>query len=373
MEKWSQERAWEWYHSRPWIRGCNFMSSDCANRVDQWQEYGFEEKFETAKRELALLSETGFNSIRIILEYIVWEKEHDGFMQRLEQYIDAAAQNGISCMIVFGNDCMPPKEELLKRMHLGKQHVDWGYHGGRKVSQHGAFDGAGYSLLDEPKLAEKHYAFVREVVTKYKDDNRVLMWDVFNEPGNSKRGSMSLPHLKKFIEIIREINPVQPLTVGIWSQTTNHDALFEIEKYGLENSDIISYHNYSSYANNIEEMNILRKYGRPVINTEWLNRCGGNTVEEMFPLFWLERIGCYNWGFVAGKYQTYEPWNGVWDGYREKPENYRDFDFTKWLHDLYRPSLNPYNPSEIEIIKKFSDLADADLKNNADRVPSAKQ
>ena len=51
--KWSKERAWEWYNARPWIRGCNFMSSDCANHIDQWQEYEFEERFETTKRELA--------------------------------------------------------------------------------------------------------------------------------------------------------------------------------------------------------------------------------------------------------------------------------------------------------------------------------
>ena len=165
--KWSEEKVWKWYNQRPWIRGCNFMSSDCANRVDQWQEYGFEERFETTKRELKLVKETGFNSIRIIPEFIVWLKEHNGFMERFERYIEEAHKNGISCMVVLGNDCMPPKEEALKRMNLGEQHVDWGYHGGRKVSQHGVFNGAGYSLLDEPEYAEKYYEFVREIVTKY--------------------------------------------------------------------------------------------------------------------------------------------------------------------------------------------------------------
>lgn len=360
--KWSREKAWEWYNSRTWIRGCNFMSSDCANRIDQWQEYGFEERFETTKRELALAAETGFNSIRIIPEFLVWEKEHGGFMDRFERYIEAAHQNGISCMIVLGNDCMPPKEEALKRMYLGEQKVDWGYHGGRKVSQHGTFAGAGYSLFDEPEYADKFMEYAREIVTKYKDDERVIIWDVFNEPGNSKRDSMSMPLLKRLLEMIREIGPIQPLTVGIWSQSTELDKLMEIEKFGLENSDIVSYHNYNSYANNIEELHILKKLGRPVVNTEWLNRCEGNTVEDMIPLFFLEKIGCYNWGFVAGKYQTYEPWNGIWDKYKTNPENYATFDFTKWFHDLYRPSLNPYNPNEIKVIKYFSNLADKEVQ-----------
>lgn len=360
--KWSKEKAWEWYNANSWIRGCNYMSADCANRIDQWQEYEFEERFETTKKELKLMAELGYNSIRIIPEFIVWEKEHDGFMERFERCITLAAQNNISCMVVLGNDCMPPYEEALKRMNLGKQHVDLGYHGGRKVSQHGTFNNAGYSLLDEPEYAKKYYVFVEELVKKYKNDERIIMWDVFNEPGNSNRNSMSLPHLKKFLEIIRDIDPIQPSTIGIWSQSINLENLKEIEKFGLENSDIISYHNYNSYENNIEELKILKKFGRPIINTEWLNRCGENTVEAMFPLFYLEKIGRYNWGFVAGKYQTFEPWNWIWDSYKENPKAYDNFDFTKWFHDLYRPNHNPYNPKETNLIKKFCDLADKEMQ-----------
>ena len=79
----------------------------------------------------------------------------------------------------------------------------------------------------------------------------------------------------------------------------------------------------------------------------------------MFPLFYLEKIGCYNWGFVAGKYQTYEPWNGTWTRYEQDPT--LDVDFTKWFHDIYRPSLHPYDPREIVIFQKFAALADADF------------
>ncbi len=357
--RWSKERAWEWYNNHSWIRGCNFMSSDCANRIDQWQEYGFEERLQTADRELKLAAETGFNSIRIILEFYVWKHEHDGFMERLERYIQTAAKHGITCTVVFGNDCMPPKEEALKRFYLGKQNWDLGWHGGRKVSQHGTFGEAGYHLLDDPKTAEEHYEWVREIVEKYKNDERILIWDVFNEPGNSNRKSMSLPHMKKFFEIIRKINPIQPLTSAIWSCFTV-EKLSEIERFALDNSDIVSYHNYSSYEDNIWILKRLKKLGRPIVNTEWLARCLNNNVQEMYPLFYLENIGCYCWGFVAGKYQTYEPWNYVWEAYEKNPN--LNWDFTKWFHDLYRPSLRPYDPREIDLIKRFSKKADEDFE-----------
>ena len=60
---WSKERAWEWYNNHTWLRGCNYMSADCANRMDQWQEYGFEERFQTADEELALAASIGFNTL----------------------------------------------------------------------------------------------------------------------------------------------------------------------------------------------------------------------------------------------------------------------------------------------------------------------
>lgn len=365
-ERWSKERIWDWYNSRPWIRGCNYMSADCANRIDQWQELGFEERLETTDKELALMAETGFNSIRIILEFIVWKQQHDGFMERFERYLSVCAKHGISCMVVFGNDCMRPKGLEMNR--IGEQSVDWGYHGGRKLSQHGSL-GVGYSLLDEPELALEHYEMVREIVTKYKDDERIIIWDIFNEPGNSRRGSMSLPHMLKYIEIIRQIDPIQPITTGVFSAgfcltdgRPDLSKLSEIEKAGLENSDIISYHDYYSYEQNIQIINELKKLGRPILNTEWLARCLGNNIEELFPLFFLEKIGCYNWGFVAGKYQTYEPWNSVWERYEKNPD--LKWDFTKWFHDLYRPNHRPYNPTEINLIKKFCAFADKDFEQN---------
>ncbi|MBO5199843.1 MAG: cellulase family glycosylhydrolase [Clostridia bacterium] len=366
-ERWSKERIWEWYDARPWLRGCNFMGSDCANRIDQWQELGFEERLETADRELALCAETGFNTVRLIPEFIVWYQEHDGFFERFDRYLDVCAKHGISAMVVLGNDCMPPMHDGWKMPSVGEQHYDWGYHGGRKISQHGQFNTVGYHLLDDPKFVQPHYDFVREIVTRYKDDERIIIWDVYNEPGNSNRKDMSLPHLKKFFEICREIDPIQPLTCGLWrgilgGKFEEDKIEMEIQKFGYDNSDIISFHQYGTYENNCALIKCLRRSGRPLINTEWLARCQHNNVEEIFPLYYLEKIGCYCWGFVAGKYQTYEPYNSAWSRYEKDPKI--DFDFTKWFHDLYRPSLRPYNPKEIEIIKRFCSLADEDFKKD---------
>ena len=366
--RWSKERIWEWYNSRPWLRGCNYMSADCANRIDQWQELGFEERFKTTEEELKLMQETGFNTVRLIIEYVVWKEEHDGFMERFERYISLCAKYGISCMIVLANDCMPPKTEFWKMPCLGEQQYDWGYHGGKKQSQHGAHtEPAPHFYLDEEESREDYFRMVEEIVTRYKNDERICIWDVYNEPGHSRRQNITLPNLKRMFEIVRACEPSQPLTAGLFKISGDENIpLNDVEQYALDNSDIVSYHFYRDYNEHIKIIKRLKKEGRPIMNTEWLGRCLGNDIFSLFPLFYLEKIGCYNWGFVAGKYQTYEPWEKTWQLY-ESGEN-TNVDFTKWFHDLYRPNHRPYDPKEIELIKEFCKLADEEFNKQEEAL-----
>ena len=39
----------------------------------------------------------------------------------------------------------------------------------------------------------------------------------------------------------------------------------------------------------------------------------------------------------------------------------KQYDMTKWFHDLYRSSHRPYDPKEIELIRRFNGLADEDF------------
>ena len=370
---WTKERAWEWYGRLPWLRGCNFMGSDCVNRVDQWQALGFEKRFETADRELALAASIGYNTVRLLVEqqgFVVWMAEHDGFMERFERTVALCAKHGIRPMIVLANDCMRPKS-IWRLQRVGPQTYDWGYHGGRKLSQHGSFPNEmGYSVLDDPALSEKFYAMCRELMTKYRADGRIILWNLFNEPGNSRRWHVSVPHLQRLFRMGWEIDPIQPLAADLWS-TMGKDPEKPAEKVAGELSDVISYHCYGNYESQVRVIaSLRRRYGRPLFNTEWLHRINHNDVQSAYPLFYLEKVACYNWGFVAGLYQTYEPWESLW---RQLDEGKGDeLDFTKWQHDLFRPSLRPYDPKEIATIKRFNKLADDDFASAGPATGAAK-
>ena len=355
FSQWSAAKARKWHEETPWLRGCNYLPADCCNRIAFWQELDFETHLATMDRELALMESIGFNSIRVILEFLVWDRQHDGFMARFERVLECAARHRIVLVVCFGNDCVVPKNAEYKMPQLGIQHYDWGYHGGRRNSPHQNHAGeVGYDpFLDEPESAERFYAMVREIVGRYAGDPRIAMWDLFNEPGHTNRGEVTLRHLKQFFVEARRQETLQPVTSGVWHRPGKWTAA---EKYALEVSDVVSFHNYNSFDSTVREIALLRALDRPLMVTEWLNRINRNDVRELFPLFFLEKIGCWNWGFVAGLSQTYEPYNSYFDNPLAPDGLPRDF--TKWMHDLFRPSLRPYDPGEIELIKTYCALAD---------------
>ena len=360
--RWTKEEAWKWYEAYPWIRGCNYMSADSANRVDQWQSLGFEERMKTTEEEFRLARETGFNSIRVLIEYVVWKEEHDGFLERFDRYLDLAAKYGLSVMVVLANDGMPAKGPDYKLPYIGEQTYDWGYHGGRKHSPHAVqTEPAPHFYLDDPVTREDYFRMVSEIVRLHRTDERIIVWDVYNEAGHSNRKEISIPNVKRMFELVRAEDPVQPLTACVCPRRDEARELPEIEKICLENSDVISYHFYHNFQRHAEILKHLKAYGRPLFCTEWLCRCFHNNVADLFPLFYMEGIACYNWGFVAGKYQTYEPWELVWTNVENGTYDDVHVDFTKWFHDLYRPNHRPYDPEEIGIIQKYAGLADREF------------
>ena len=369
---WSKERAWEWYDAQPWLRGCNYMPASAAGFADMWQEYGCEARFAEMDRELALAEKTGFNVVRFLVSPGVWMAEHDGFMARFERCLALLGKHKMRAIVMLGNDCSSPKE-LWKPFKPGPQPTDWGYHGGKKVSEHGSLpDAVGYTILDDPKLNPKFYAMCEELVAKYRTDPRIAFWNLWNEPGNNNRGRITLPHVRKLFELCWRIDPVQPLAADVWcdrygmgfpqgAKVSQPRADREAaQKLAGELSDIISYHCYEPYERQVTLIRDLRRhYGRPLVNTEWLARIRGCNVSDCYPLFYVAKVGAVNWGLVAGRFQSYEPWEGMWK--EIECGGGKQYDMTKWFHDLYRPSHRPYDPKEIELIRWFNGLADEDF------------
>ena len=371
---WTKEKAWEWYNAQPWIRGCNYMPASAANRYDMWQVWDCERRFEEMDRELALAESIGFNAVRVIIAedngFAVWCEDRAGYMRNLERFLALCGKHRIRVILCLGNDCSRPKE-MWSVPKPGPQPYDIGYHGGRKKSQHGSFPGAiGFISADDPELRPKFFQMCGEVMEKYKDDDRVLFWNIWNEPGNNRRGKVSTPLVKEMFELAWKIGVKHPCAADLWRGKLEPN-LETAEGIAAAWSDIISYHCYSPLHSQVKFAKELKaKFGRPMVNTEWLARIRGCDVQDCYPFFAQERIGCTCWGFVAGKYQTYEPWEGMW---KQVEKGYRGYKMTKWFHDLFRPSLRPYDPEEIDIIKHVNAQMDAEREGKSLRAKIAKK
>ena len=353
---WPVERARAWVDAQPWIRGCNYMPASAANHFDTWQSYGAEERIAEVERELALAEEIGFNTIRVIITaewgFAAWHLEHDAFMANFERMLSAAARYGIRVVPVLGSDCARPKE-LWNLPTPGPQPYDIGYHGGRRRTQHGSDPQAvGFTALDDPELRPRFYAMCRELLTKYRDDDRILFWNLWNEPGNANRGERTLKDLRELFELAWSVDPKQPLAADVWSGDfgTGNDLGFPVvsnrvavQALAGDLSDIVSFHLYERYDVQKKVIAALRKrWGRPLVNTEWLRRTNGDEPATSYPAFAQEKVGCLCWGFVNGRYQTHEPYEPHW---KDKFTYAGDGgDVTRWFHDLFRPSHHPYDP-----------------------------
>lgn len=353
--QWSKERAWEWHNARPWVRGFNYLPSNCTFQYEMWQEYGFEERMQVMEKEIALAQSVGFNSVRMAMYFEPWKADRDGYMARLERVLQLLDSHGFTMMAKFGNDCTVPKEEYAAPV-LGPQKTDWGYHGGVKRSPHRAGLDVGWIPMDDPALEPQYYEWLRDIISAHKDDPRVVVWNLWNEPGNTKRFDRSEKYLRRFFEIAREIGPIQPLTADSWLMTFNKDLtdplsnLRDIEFLAMELSDIVSFHHYGKFEHVVATVDALKKkYGRPLYNTEWLHRIFDNNVKTLYPLFWLEGIGSYHYGLVEGRAQYYEPWESLRGS---------ALPIDRWQHDIFRANHRPYSHEEMQIFKQFNDIAE---------------
>jgi hypothetical protein len=292
QQRWTEEKAWDWYKKQPWIVGCNFLPSTAVNDVEMWQAETFDPK--TIDRELGMAEDLGLNSVRVFLNYVVWKADPGGFKKRFSQFLKIADKHGISVMPIFFDDCAFAGKEPK----VGKQDDPVpGPHNSGWVPSPGKS-----RVLDStcwPDLEK----YVKDMVGSFRKDRRIIIWDLYNEPANDGMGEKSRPLMEAVFAWAREMKPVQPLTVGAWS-----DFNAPIQRRMMELSDVISFHGYDNPSGMEGKIKICAEYGRPVICTEWLLRQGNNKIENILPMFHGRRIGCYNWGFVAGRTQTYFPW-----------------------------------------------------------------
>jgi hypothetical protein len=342
---WAPEKANVWHSRVGWLVGCNFSPSTAINQLEMWQAESFDPA--TIDRELGFAQDLGFNTVRVFLHNLVWTQNPKAFLKRMDQFLAMADEHHIKPIFVFFDSCWDPDPKL------GKQHDPTPF-----VHNSGWVQSPGRDYIEHPERLDELKPYVQGVLGHFRDDPRIAVWDLFNEPDNlndnsygksefSEKQKTTLSLLKKVFAWAREVHPSQPVTSGVWRGTWGDESkLSAFEKVQLDESDVISFHNYGKPEELKECIANLQRYHRPIICTEYMARPNGSTFDPELGIFKLTGVGACNWGFVAGKTQTIFPWDSWTKKYTAEPP--------LWFHDILRPDGTPYKPEEVAYIRKVT-------------------
>lgn len=347
---WSEEKANAWYENQPWLVGANFVPSNAINQLEMWQAETWSP--ELIDKELGWAADLGMNTMRVYLHDIPYWTDKEGFKSRISEFLDICQKHDIRPMLVIFDSVWDPSPDAGTQPEP-KQ----GLHNSGWVQSPGA------EFLSDSSKWPQLREYVVDLVGNFKDDERILAWDIVNEPDNDNANSYGNNNLKEELANkkemgvalvkaafgwAREANPSQPITsapwYGDWSST---DKMNEMNRWLFTHSDIITFHNYDTPEDFKERVEFLKQFNKPMICTEYMARPTGSTFQNILPIAKENNVGMINWGLVAGKSNTIYPWDSWQQAYDDEPP--------VWFHDIFREDGTPYIPEEVAFIKEITE------------------
>jgi hypothetical protein len=345
-QRWSEAQANAWYENQAWPVGANFLPSTAINQLEMWQAESFDPV--TIDRELGWAEKIGMNTMRVFLHNLLWEQDPKGFEQRIDAFLTIAAKHHIRPVFVLFDSCWDPSPKL------GPQHPPI-----PGVHNSGWVQAPGMEILTDPAQYPRLQKYVAGVVGAFANDSRILAWDVWNEPDNANDSSYGQLEPANKVALVnwllpqafawaRSVHPTQPLTSGVWrGDWSSLETMSLTAKIQIEQSDVISFHDYNWPEEFEAHVVQLEQFHRPLLCTEYMARGAGSTFDTVLPIARKYRVAAINWGLVAGKSQTYLPWDSWQRPYvLEKP--------TVWFHDVFYADGKPYREREVEIIRSLT-------------------
>lgn len=326
-KRWTEEKAKAWYAEHEWITGANFVPSTAINQLEMWQMETWDP--ETIDRELGYAKGIGFNTMRVYLHSLAYKADKEGFKERMGDYLKIADGHDIKTIFVIFDDVWDANPKIGKQPEPkpGTHNSGWVQDPGYPASK------------EEANFAELG-VYVKDIMKTFAQDERVLFWDLYNEPGNNDKRNESMPLLKAVFGWAREVNPSQPVSVGLWRWD-----LQDLNTYQAQHSDIITYHDYEGPEWHKRVLELLKTHDRPMVCTEYMARTRDSRFSNTLPLLKENNIGAINWGLVNGKSNTIYAWDTPIKGGEEPIE---------WFHDVFRKDGTPYRQDEVDLIKKLN-------------------
>jgi hypothetical protein len=170
-DRWTPEKAQAWYAQQRWLVGTNYLPSTAINQLEMWQAETFDPK--RIEQEFTWAQNMGMNTHRVFLHDLLWQQDAAGFKRRINQFLEIAARHGIKPIFVLFDSCWDPNPRL------GPQHPPI-----PGVHNSGWVQGPGAAAMADRSQHARLENYVKDIVGSFANDNRILAWDVWNEPDN---------------------------------------------------------------------------------------------------------------------------------------------------------------------------------------------
>jgi len=293
-----------------WVHGAVFVPTSAVNEAQQWDQYDPV----INDRELHYASIYGINCVRVYLHYFIYLKDKERLLKNIEDFLTRADKYGIKVEFVFFDDCWnEPEKEILKADYKYPNPV-FGVHNSRWLLS------PGHEIL---KRYEEHRdrlkAYVQDIVSVHKVDQRIAFWETYNEPKTKTPGILKL--IKDAQIWVHETGTKIPVTA------TGSSDIYCGDPY----SDFLTWHHYShDYKFSADPIHTL--------NTESMCR-----KEQSIPDLiehWKGKTGFMVWEFGIGR----DDCRFYWGETAEKPAA---DEHEKPFHGLVFADGHPWSTNDI--------------------------
>ena len=291
--QWTKEQAEAWFDKVGEIKGINHPTPPC--------------KAVSQDEALGLASRSGYNSVR----WFLWGGNATDYIKSAETAAAEAWKHGMTLAPVFTFARVPSSTE------------------------------------DSLKLE----ATVRQVVRHFRNDERIIMWDLWNEPPIE---SDETPKIMETIRLMarwaREEGCTQAISANVFWDCNNGATggrYVALRNAAEAEMDVHNFHDYGMQEGHSSNVGIvvqrLKKISdRPIICTEALTRPNGSGVAISLRECAKYRIGFYTWGLYAC--------DSNWDVTWYKSTYYA---FEPMFHCVYYAGGDPVDEREIEYVRNF--------------------
>ncbi|KAK3236151.1 hypothetical protein CYMTET_53699 [Cymbomonas tetramitiformis] len=333
-----------------WL-GAEYTPARASNTLWWWNFDEYEDdvllELEAARRHF------GYTTLRMFLHPLLYEADDVAFISNITRFVEIAETKDMRVGFVFFDDCFAHEGADLNEPCLpSRDPVQSGCEVGSFGQSQCCMNCWVASPQDkdrDPSDVDRYRPYVTTIVSAFKNDPRVLWWEIFNEPNEAS--SFSLTLRSAAYSWAKAVHPTQPV-ISCWD---DNDA-----------TDIIDHHSYSgnfiemskaTYSDPLKSAFITesgcrwyrtldKDAGSPLNVVNWLNFLLEERKRRRSAVPFVPGV-MFAWELMVGNVNTRFQW--------EDPAGLTPEPPIPWCGSLF-PDGTPVSYTEAAIIREYITL-----------------